>query len=98
MIPDLDIYRAAKLLIDQHGEDAAICRMHGARRGAPSGEGNGQYRHGRRTKAGLAERRAARESMRQLWWLIDTGGYVSFAALPDFVAIIYLTKTDERFI
>lgn len=24
MIPDLDIYRAAKLLIDQHGEDAPI--------------------------------------------------------------------------
>ena len=22
MIPDLDIYRAAKLLVDQHGEDA----------------------------------------------------------------------------
>ena len=24
MIPDLDIYRAAKLLIDQHGEDTPI--------------------------------------------------------------------------
>ena len=24
MIPDLDIYRAAKLLIDQYGKDAAI--------------------------------------------------------------------------
>jgi hypothetical protein len=24
MIPDLDIYRAAKLLIDQHGQDATI--------------------------------------------------------------------------
>jgi hypothetical protein len=24
MIPDLDIYRAAKLLVDQHGEDAPI--------------------------------------------------------------------------
>ena len=24
MIPDLDIYRAAKLLIDQHGADAAL--------------------------------------------------------------------------
>ena len=24
MIPELDIYRAAKLLIDQHGEDAPI--------------------------------------------------------------------------
>ena len=24
MIPDLDIYRAAKLLTDQHGEDASL--------------------------------------------------------------------------
>jgi hypothetical protein len=24
MIPDLDIYGAAKLLVDQHGEDAAL--------------------------------------------------------------------------
>ena len=24
MIPDIDIYRAAKLLVDQHGEDAPI--------------------------------------------------------------------------
>jgi hypothetical protein len=24
MIPDLDIYRAAKLLVDQHGEEAPI--------------------------------------------------------------------------
>ena len=24
MIPDLDIYRAAKLLVDRHGEDAPI--------------------------------------------------------------------------
>lgn len=24
MIPDLDIYRAAKLLVDQHGQDATI--------------------------------------------------------------------------
>jgi hypothetical protein len=24
MIPDLDIYRAAKFLVDQHGEDAPI--------------------------------------------------------------------------
>ena len=24
MIPDLDIYRAAKLLVDRHGEDASI--------------------------------------------------------------------------
>jgi hypothetical protein len=24
LIPELDIYRAAKLLIDQHGEDASI--------------------------------------------------------------------------
>jgi hypothetical protein len=27
-----------------------VCRMHGARSGAPKGEGNGNYRHGARTK------------------------------------------------
>ena len=27
-----------------------VCRMHGARGGAPPGKGNGNYRHGTRTK------------------------------------------------
>jgi hypothetical protein len=27
-----------------------VCRMHGARGGAPEGKGNGNFRHGRRTK------------------------------------------------
>ena len=27
-----------------------VCRMHGARSGAPTGKGNGNYRHGTRTK------------------------------------------------
>ena len=35
------------------------CRLHGGARGsgAPSGERNGQYRHGERTKAAIAEQR-----------------------------------------
>src|SRR5262249_2418162 len=35
------------------------CRLHGGARGsgAPSGERNGQFRHGERTKAAIAERR-----------------------------------------
>ena len=27
-----------------------VCRMHGAKGGAPTGKGNGNYRHGKRTK------------------------------------------------
>jgi glucans biosynthesis protein len=35
------------------------CRLHGGARGSggPSGERNGQYRHGERTKTAIAERR-----------------------------------------
>jgi hypothetical protein len=32
-----------------------VCRMHGARGGAPEGEHNGNYRHGGSTKEALAE-------------------------------------------
>ena len=37
----------------------ARCRLHGGARGsgAPPGERNGQYRHGDRTKAAIAEQR-----------------------------------------
>jgi hypothetical protein len=34
-----------------------VCRMHGGKGGAPKGERNGAYRHGRRTQAAAAERR-----------------------------------------
>jgi hypothetical protein len=30
-----------------------VCRMHGARGGAPTGERNGKYRHGARTKEAI---------------------------------------------
>jgi hypothetical protein len=30
-----------------------VCRMHGARGGAPEGERNGNYRHGARTKEAI---------------------------------------------
>ena len=48
-----------------------VCRMHGARGGAPSGEGNGQYRHGRRTSVAISERRDMLILIRQLNKLID---------------------------
>jgi hypothetical protein len=32
----------------------SVCRMHGARGGAPEGERNGNYRHGARTKESKA--------------------------------------------
>jgi hypothetical protein len=36
-----------------------VCRMHGARGGAPSGTGNGNFRHGGRTKEAI---KAVRET------------------------------------
>jgi hypothetical protein len=35
-----------------------VCRMHGAGGGAPSGERNGNYKHGERTLARTTERKA----------------------------------------
>ena len=43
----------------------SVCRMHGARGGAPSGPANGQWRHGDRTKASEAMRRALAALMTQ---------------------------------
>ena len=53
------------------------CRMHGgaAGSGAPIGERNGNWRHGRFTRQSIAERQAARELLRSAR---DT-----LAALPD---------------
>ena len=42
-----------------------VCRMHGARGGAPTGKGNGNYRHGRRTIEAMAERRRLMEFIRE---------------------------------
>lgn len=51
----------------------AVCRMHGARGGAPSGPANGRWMHGERSKANEALRRAiaaltkeARETVKAL--------------------------------
>jgi hypothetical protein len=38
-----------------------VCRMHGARGGAPEGERNGNYRHGARTKEAIALRKLIRK-------------------------------------
>jgi hypothetical protein len=35
-----------------------VCRVHGARGGAPEGKANGNYRHGGRTKRTMASRAA----------------------------------------
>jgi len=42
----------------------AVCRMHGARAGAPTGERNGMYKHGQRTKEAIEERRAISKLIR----------------------------------
>lgn len=41
MIPDLDIYRVAKLLIDQHGEDAPIRAAERVEELVPHGDAEG---------------------------------------------------------
>ena len=47
-----------------------VCRMHGARGGAPKGERNGNYRNGRWTKTARAERQAARVARWELRQLL----------------------------
>lgn len=42
-----------------------VCRMHGARGGAPSGPANGRWRHGNRTRASEAMRRALSDLVTQ---------------------------------
>ena len=41
-----------------------VCYKHGAGAGAPSGQRNGMYRHGGRTKAAVAERQAVASLLR----------------------------------
>ena len=41
-----------------------VCRMHGARAGAPSGKANGAWKHGRETNEAVARRRGLRELIR----------------------------------
>jgi hypothetical protein len=43
-----------------------VCRMHGARGGAPEGERNGNFKHGARTKQAIADTRAVNELVRLL--------------------------------
>jgi hypothetical protein len=45
--------------------------MHGGTGGAPKGERNGAYRHGRYTLDAVADRRQARTTMRRLRELVD---------------------------
>ena len=47
----------------------SVCRMHGGRAGAPKGERNGAYRHGRHTSEARSERRKLRDSIKLLWTL-----------------------------
>jgi len=41
------------------------CKLHGGRAGAPSGERNGQFRHGNETTEAKAQRRAVRALLRE---------------------------------
>ncbi len=44
----------------------AVCRMHGARGGAPEGKRNGNFRHGGRTKEATSASRYINELVRML--------------------------------
>jgi len=47
------------------------CRMHGGtNRGAPTGERNGNYKHGHRTNGAMAQRREGRALLRELLRLL----------------------------
>ena len=43
-----------------------VCRMHGARGGAPEGERNGNFKHGARTKQAITDSRFVNELARLL--------------------------------
>lgn len=47
----------------------SVCRMHGGKGGAPKGERNGAYQHGRHTAEANAQRRELRKSTKLLWAL-----------------------------
>lgn len=42
-----------------------VCRFHGARGGGPKDKRNGMYRHGRFSKATIAEQRMVRDFLKQ---------------------------------
>ena len=50
-----------------------VCRLHGGKRGGPTGQRNGAYRTGRYTVEAKAERRAAQWLLKELRRLIDAG-------------------------
>ncbi len=43
-----------------------VCRMHGARGGAPYGKGNGMWRHGGRARDWIDERRMLNDLVREV--------------------------------
>jgi hypothetical protein len=50
------------------------CRLHGsASPGAPKGERNGNYKHGRRTREAVAQRQEGRALLRALLRLLRDG-------------------------
>jgi hypothetical protein len=48
-----------------------VCRVHGARGGAPKGSANSRYRHGLRTREAIEERRLLSQLMKQAKDLCD---------------------------
>lgn len=46
-------------------KNRSVCRLHGARAGAPKGKANGAYRHGLQTNEARADRRAVNQLRRE---------------------------------
>ena len=51
-----------------------VCRFHGARGGAPSGKGNGRYRHGNRTREAKLIRARVTDILREARELVGKIG------------------------
>ena len=59
----------------QPGMPNGRCKLHGGKSpGAPTGERHGQYKHGRRTKAAMAERKAVTAALEDLHRLTKAAG------------------------
>ncbi|HUL05703.1 MAG TPA: hypothetical protein VLV76_05175, partial [Candidatus Acidoferrum sp.] len=67
----------------------SVCRMHGAGGGAPCGERNGNYKHGERTLARTAERKAILALLRRARATLGT-----FALLA--VSFLVLTSSNAE--
>jgi len=53
----------------------SVCRMHGARGGAPEGDANGAFRHGLKTLEAAAWRQDIQDLLRGAWAAVERVGH-----------------------